>query len=532
MSEQLASAIARLTPQARQGLFGRLRRGIEKEGLRVTAGGDISQTPHPRSLGSKLTHPYITTDYSESLLEYITPVFTRPKESLEFLADLHRFSYRNLGDELIWPASMPPRLHGNDSVPIADYGTSNSGTMKHIYRKGLDVRYGRIMQSIAGIHYNFSLPDDFWSLLQGLEGAEAEDARDFRSRRYFELIRNFRRHSWILLYLFGASPGIDESFLDGGNDDRLKRQADRSLVSAYATSLRMSDLGYQNKVQAQLKICFNSLDNFVGTLRHAIVTPWKDYEKLGVKQADGSWSQLSSNILQIENEYYSDIRPKRVTRQNETPSQALEGRGVEYIEVRCLDLNPFLPVGIDETQIRFLDTFLIWCLLTESPWIDDEECATLDNSKRRVVEAGRDPELTLSVHGEERRLRDLAANIMDELGEVAGLLDSGDKTGSAHRDALAALAPRFDDAQTTPSGRLLTSMLDNGSNFVDEVLALAKGQAEQFKSEPTERARGYLLDQLVETSLQQQGDIEKGDHQDFDTFMAEYFASAHGTQPA
>ena len=145
---------------------------------------------------------------------------------------------------------------------------------------------------------------------------------------------------------------------------------------------------------------------------------------------------------------------------------------------------------------------------------------------------GSDPELTLSVNGEERRLRDLAASIMDELGEVAGLLDSGDKTGSAHRDALAALAPRFDDAQTTPSGRLLTSMLDNGSNFVDEVLALAKGQAEQFKSEPTERARGYLLDQLVETSLQQQGDIEKGDHQDFDTFMAEYFASAHGTQPA
>ncbi|WP_303854611.1 fatty acid cis/trans isomerase, partial [Salinicola salarius] len=175
---------------AQKGLLGRLRRGIEKEGLRVDAEGSIVQTAHPHGLGSKLTHPHITTDYSEALLEYITPVYCRPADALSFLGDLVRFTYRQLDGEWIWPASMPARLQGNDSIPIADYGTSNIGTMKHVYRKGLDARYGRIMQSIAGIHYNVSLPDDIWPLLQKLEGRQDESLQGYRSTRYFDLIRN------------------------------------------------------------------------------------------------------------------------------------------------------------------------------------------------------------------------------------------------------------------------------------------------------------------------------------------------------
>ena len=215
LSEPLATAIQRMQGLARQGLFGRLRRGIEKEGLRVDGAGRIAQTPHPHALGSKLAHPYITTDYSEALLEYITPVYCRPTDALAFLGDLLRYSYRKLDDELIWPASMPSRLDGNDSVTIADYGTSNVGTMKHVYRKGLDVRYGRIMQSIAGVHYNVSLPEDLWPRLRELEGRTGESLEGYRSSRYFDLIRNFRRHSWLLLYLFGASPALDRSFLTG-----------------------------------------------------------------------------------------------------------------------------------------------------------------------------------------------------------------------------------------------------------------------------------------------------------------------------
>jgi|TARA_B100000700_G_scaffold129286_1_gene144858 glutamate--cysteine ligase len=531
LSEQLATVLSRLKGPARKGLIGRLRRGIEKEGLRADAHGMIAATPHPRRLGSKLTHPYITTDYSEALLEYITPVHCRPADALAFLGDLHRYSYRYLGEELIWPASMPSRLNGNDSVPIADYGDSNVGTMKHVYRKGLDVRYGRIMQAIAGLHYNVSVPDNLWPLLKELDRQAGRDTEgDYRSLRYFGLIRHFRRNSWLLMYLFGASPAIDESFLDGRPaSDKLHHHGRRTLLSDYATTLRMSDLGYQNKVQEQLKICFNSLSNYVGTLRHAISTPWPAYQDKGVK-VDGEWRQLNANILQIENEYYSDIRPKRVARHDETPTQALEARGVEYIEVRCLDLNPFMALGVDEAQMRFLDTFLMWCLLAESPWISDEECDRLDDNRRLVVERGRDPELRLTVDGQAQPLAERGHVIFSELEGVAELLDIIEG-GDAHAQALSTLKPRLDDPSLTPSGQLAARLRDNDEDFVEATLELAREQANAWRAEPMDRARDALLEELRETSLQQQGDIEAAEVENFDDFLAHYFAQAREPRP-
>lgn len=527
LSEQLTTVIGRLKGPARQGLIGRIRRGVEKEGLRVDGDGRIAQTPHPQGLGSKLTHPHITTDYSEALLEYITPVTCRPEDALDFLADLHRFSYRELGDELIWPASMPSRLAGNASIPIADYGASSVGTMKHVYRKGLDVRYGRIMQAIAGVHYNLSFPDTLWQQLREIDGIEEQALSDYRSSRYFGLIRQFRRHSWLLMYLFGASPAFDESFLDGREAPEalgLRRHGAATRLSPYATSLRMSGLGYQNKVQAQLKICFNSLSNYVGTLRHAIATPWPAYEALGVKTAEG-WQQLNANILQIENEYYSDIRPKRVAWQDETPSQALEARGVEYIEIRCLDLNPFLPLGIDATQMRFLDTFMLWCLLSESPWIDDAECDHLDDNRRLVVERGRDPEARLHLDGVERQLAARAEEIFAELGQVAELLDA-QEGGSPHAEALEALAPRLRDPSQTPAGQLLARLESSGEDFVEATLALAREQAAQWREETMDPSREALFTELGETSHRQQQELEAADTESFDDFLDHYFTRA------
>jgi glutamate--cysteine ligase len=529
LSDSLASLIERLEGPARQGAFGRLRRGIEKEGLRVDPRGRVARTPHPPALGSKLTHPHITTDYSEALLEYITPIYCRPGDALDFLADLHRFSHRHLGDELIWPASMPARLDGNDSVVIADYGRSNVGTMKRVYRKGLDLRYGRIMQSIAGVHYNVSLPDDLWRLLREVEGATDTPMNDYRSARYFSLIRNFRRHSWLLLYLFGASPALDRSFLAGGKvPERFEAHGEETLVSSYATSLRMSDLGYQNKVQEQLKICFNSLSNYVTTLRHAISTPWPAYKALGVNEG-GEWRQLNANILQIENEYYSDIRPKRVTRHSETPSQALESRGVEYIEVRCLDLDPLQTLGIDEQQIRILDTFLMWCLLAESPWIPDEECDRLDDNRRLVVERGRDPALRLTHGDRQRSIADWGGEILEEMRPVADLLDRLEE-GSPHNDAVMAMVSRLEDPALTPSGRLLARLRETGEEFSDLMLAIAREQVERLGEEPMEPARQAMFDQLVGTSLQQQHDIEAADTEAFDDFLARYFDHARQTR--
>ncbi|WP_299234815.1 glutamate--cysteine ligase [uncultured Halomonas sp.] len=525
LSDTLTSLVSRLEGPACQGEFSRLRRGLEKEGLRVDREGRVAQSQHPHALGSKLTHPHITTDYSEALLEYITPVTSRPADAMEFLGDLHRFSYRYLGDELIWPASMPARLDGNDSIPIADYGSSNVGTMKRVYRKGLDVRYGRIMQAIAGVHYNVSLPDDLWTLLRDIDGAGDTPFNDYRSQRYFGLIRNFRRHSWLLLYLFGASPAIDRSFLpDGRVPDKLEAHAQETLISRYATSLRMSDLGYQNKVQQQLKICFNSLSNYVNTLRHAISTPWPTYEAMGVNE-NSEWRQLNANILQIENEYYSDIRPKRVARHDETPSQALEARGVEYIEVRCLDLNPLLTLGVDETQIRFIDAFVMWCLLSESPWIPDAECETLDDNRQLVVERGRDPELRLCHAGKPRSVADWGGEILDEMRVVAELLDRLEE-GSPHVDAVAAMAPRLADPTLTPSGQLLARLKESGEELSDVILAIARDQAEQLRHEPMASGRERLLAELIETSHQQQAQIEAADRVSFADFLSDYFEQA------
>ncbi|MBP5980655.1 MAG: glutamate--cysteine ligase [Halomonas sp.] len=521
----LAAQVERLLPSARLGRLGRLRRGLEKEGLRVDAQGHIAQTPHPSALGSKLTHPHITTDYSESLIEYITPVYSQPREALAFLSDLHTFTYQHLDQEWIWPGSMPSRLSGNDSIPIADYGTSNVGTMKHVYRKGLDVRYGRIMQAIAGVHYNVSLPEDMWHALREMEGASNIPFNDYRSTRYFGLIRNFRRHSWLLLYLFGASPAIDKSFLPEGNvPEKLQALNDDTFYAPYATTLRMSDLGYQNKVQSQLKICFNSLSNYVNTLRHAISSPWPDYQKLGVNEG-GDWQQLNANILQIENEYYSDIRPKRVAKHNETPSQALEARGVEYIEVRCLDLNPFDPLGVTEAQMRFVDTFLMWCLLSDSPWISDEECDRLDDNRRWVVERGRDPELTLIRQGQVTSVREWGEQIIAEMHEVARLLDAVEDD-APYAAALNELAPRLKDPSLTPSAQMLTRIKEGNGSLSDTLLALAKEQGEKLKNTPMLRSREALLAQLIETSHQQQHDIEAADQVSFAEFLETYFTKA------
>lgn len=520
MSVTLHDRLQFLQPVAQRGLFNQIQRGLEKEGLRVTHAGNLAQTEHPKALGSALTNPHITTDYSEALLEFITPAVSKLDDTLAFMQDLHRFSYRHLKDELIWPASMPCLLQGNESVPIAQYGHSNTGTMKTVYRNGLSYRYGRIMQAIAGLHYNFSLPEQLWPALQHLQG-NTQPSQTFQSNQYFALIRNFRRYSWLLLYLFGASPAVHQSFVEG-KQHALDRLDDETLYLPYATSLRMSGLGYQNNAQASLKICFNSLTNYVTTLSHAIKTPHKPYAEIGVK-VDGEYRQLNSNILQIENEYYSDIRPKRVTRSGERPSQALLNRGVEYIEVRCIDLNPFEAVGITKQQARFVDTFLLFCLLEDSPHIPDDECELLDFNHHQIVNFGRQSQLPLRTPEGEISRETWSHQLFDQLQSVAELLDSGLKTPE-HQDALALYRPMIDHPEQTPSAQVLAGIQAAGG-FVPFALQQAQAQAEQLNNSEMDKARQALFSQLAETSLQQQADIEAADQINFDQYLANYVAN-------
>ena len=495
--------------------------GIERECLRVTHEGRLAQTPHPEALGSALTNEQITTDYSESLLEFITPALPDPAKVLESLEQTHRFVYSKLGDEYLWSPSMPCTLPAEEDIPIAEYGTSNIGKLKHVYRKGLALRYGRTMQCIAGIHYNFSLPEALWPLLREAEGS-TEDDRDFQSSAYIALIRNFRRYSWLLMYLFGASPALDKGFLRG-RPHQLEELDPDTLYLPYATSLRMSDLGYQSNAQAGLTPCYNNLASYTDSLRKAVGTPYPPYVEVGT-HVDGEWVQLNTNILQIENEYYSNIRPKRVTYTGERPIQALMARGIQYVEVRCLDINPFLPMGIDLTESRFLDAFLLYCALNESPLLTNNSCGNATSNFLSVVKEGRRPGLQLQRDGQPVELKEWAAELLEKIAPLAALLDQS-HGGDAHSKALDAQLAKVKDSSLTPSAQVLAAMAAHKESFAQFSLRQSQAHAEFFRSEPLAAEEQAKFEELARSSLAQQAELEQNEVGDFDVFVGSYQAS-------
>ncbi|MEX2475334.1 glutamate--cysteine ligase [Marinobacter sp.] len=501
--------------------WGGFLKGVEKEGLRVDRDGFIAQTPHPRALGSALTHPAITTDYSESLLELITPVCSSTGAMLDSLRDIHRFVQRHLGDEVFWAASMPCELDGDASIPIAEYGSSNIGRLKHVYRQGLSVRYGRMMQSIAGAHYNLSLPDGFWTHWQSALG-DRQSLKDFKSDQYFWLIRNFRRRSWLLMLLFGASPALDASFVADMKHD-LSRFNQNTWHGADATSLRMGDLGYHNNAQSSLNICFNELSTYTQTLDRAIHTPWPAYEAIGTRR-DGEFIQINTSVLQIENEYYSAVRPKRTTEREEKPIQALETRGVEYIEVRCLDLDPFSPVGVSESQVDFLDLFLLDCLLSDSPRIGDAECERLDDNYKDVVAHGRNLQLALCQGGRGTAVGEAASALLDGLLPLAERLDdwAGDNT---YRSALQAQRDKLTSPSLIPSARVTQAMTETGMGHREWVQAMSLQHQQTLREEAFAATSMADFEQISERSLSDQRAMEAADTQPFDEFLAQYLQS-------
>ncbi|WP_415889620.1 glutamate--cysteine ligase [Neptuniibacter sp. SY11_33] len=521
MSSALEQKLDWLNQAGHSGLLTQLQHGIEKEGLRVDDQSRLAQTSHPQALGSALTHAHITTDYSEALLEFITPVFEKSSDALNFLADLHRYTYQKLDKEQIWPASMPCLLPPEKEIPIARYGSSNVGQMKYIYRVGLEHRYGKVMQTIAGIHYNFSLPEAFWPLYHNFSGSELS-LQDFRSAAYFGLIRNFRRYSWLLIYLFGASPALCSSFLKGKKHN-LEEMGKGTLYLPYATSLRMSDLGYSNKAQASLNICFNHLDTYAKSLESAIRTPYQQYEDIGVK-VDGEYRQLNTNVLQIENEYYSDIRPKRVTESGEKPIHALMSKGVEYIEVRNTDINPFLPLGIDQTQADFLDLFLVTCLLMDDSEISNAECEQIQDNHQQVVTRGREPGLTLINNDQAVTLKDWGIELLTEMEKTAALFDQA-HGNSQFSEAIKAQKAKLLDPELTPSAQVLKDMQEQNFDHGDFVMQQAQRHKEALLSEAPSTEMAAMLEELSQSSLVEQQQIEAADQPDFDAYLADYMAN-------
>ncbi|MCK5872205.1 MAG: glutamate--cysteine ligase, partial [Methylococcales bacterium] len=440
-------------------------KGLEKESLRISNNGVIAATSHPYNLGSALTHPSITTDYSEALLEFITQPFTDIKQTLASMEKIHQFVYQNLENEILLATSMPCGINGDASIPIARYGKSNIGKMKYIYRQGLSHRYGRTMQAIAGIHFNYSVPKKLWGVLKQRQPNSKQSLDDFISESYFGLVRNFQRQGWIMLYLFGASPAICKQFFKSRPELMAKFDEfdTQTLYHPYATSLRMSDIGYKSTNQASLKIDYNTLEGYVKTLSRAMETPYADYEKIGVKE-NGEYKQLSANILQIENEYYSTVRPKQITNSGERPTLALKRRGVEYIEIRSLDLDLFNPIGIDVHKARFVEAFLLHCLLEESPFNQTNEPQVNNDNQLMVAHRGREPKVTLNRHGENILLKTWAGDILQAMQPICDILD-GDDPDKPYSLALKVQQSLVDDANKTPSAKILQAMQQQSKVF-------------------------------------------------------------------
>ncbi|MCU7835740.1 MAG: glutamate--cysteine ligase [gamma proteobacterium symbiont of Taylorina sp.] len=518
----LRARLSTLSKQAEVQLLQDNLIGIEKESLRVNTTGGIAQTSHPEALGAALTHPYITTDYSEALSEFITPPFAKIRDALDFLQNTQKFVYKNLENEILWATSMPCVVAGESSIPLAQYGSSNAATMKTAYRRGLGHRYGRVMQVIAGVHYNLSIAEPFWPVLQELEGNSAS-LQDYINQRYFDLIRNSQRLGWLVPYLFGASPAVCKSFVQGGSST-LGEFDKSTYYEPYATSLRMGDIGYQNNKENEtgIKACYKNIDSYIDSLTCAITTPYPGYEKFGFLK-DGKYQQLNSNILQIENEYYSTIRPKQILQGNEKPTIALRKRGVKYVELRSLDVNAYDPLGVNESQLYFLEAFLLFCLLQESPLIEKSGRKEIDHNEMLTAHRGRMPGLKLLRNGQNYLLKDWAMEIMQEMQAVCELLDA-DLPEKPYINSLDKQIECVVNPDMTPSARMLDDMRQDHESFYHFAERMSKKHFHYYKNLHLSAEQEQFYKNEATLSIEKQMELEKGDKIDFELYLKNYFA--------
>lgn len=497
--------------------------GLEKESLRVDNEGLISQRPHPKQLGSALKNNWITTDYSESLLELITPPCDRAYKSLDFLKDIETFVYQELQDELLWTSSMPCMINGETDIQIADYGTSNSGKMKHVYRHGLAWRYGKTMQVIAGIHFNHSVAKEFWPAFQAMD-KNSEESVEFSNDRYMGMTRNIQRYGWIIPYLFGCSPAICKSFLGGAEpSETMETYNNNTYYEPWGTSLRMGDIGYTNRKSSKvgIKADYSSVKSYTDSLRAAIETSYSGYEEIGVK-VDGEYRQLNTNILQIENEYYSTVRPKQILEGFEKPIDSLLNRGIRYVELRSVDINAFHPAGISHLQLYYLEVFMLYCLLHDSPHIDTAERKAIDRNQSTVAHIGRKPGLELNRSGEAITLKTWGLELMDAMLPVAELLDQT-HSRDCYQKALAEQRTLFENAELTPSAQVLTTMMAEHSSYYDFANHQSQLHREYFTQRSLSPETWDAFKEKAARSIAEQHALEAEPQINFDIFLQQYF---------
>jgi glutamate--cysteine ligase len=524
MFSQLKQRIKTIQDRQLVHLLKGAKTGIEKESLRVNTQGGISQSNHPIALGSALTHPLITTDYAESLLELITPPCQSSIEAYQCLLDIETYVYQHIGDELLWTSSMPCVVNAESDIRIAEYGSSNAGRMKSIYRHGLAWRYGKAMQVIAGIHFNYSIAEAFWPAFQQMENSNIAP-QAFINERYMGMTRNIQRYGWLIPYLFGSSPAICKSFLQGvAKPENMAVLNEFTYYEPKGTSLRMGDIGYTNRKENKVgvKANYNSLQKYTQSLESAISTPCPNYQEIGVKVA-GEYRQLSDKQLQIENEYYSSVRPKQILEGNERPIDALRKRGIQYIELRSLDLNPFQASGISQEQLFFLEVFMHFCLLQDSPKINNAERKEIDGNQNLVAHQGRTAGLILQQMGHKITLDDSATMTLNAMYDVAVLLDQAHNS-QHYQAALEKYSCFIAQSELTPSARLLTEIRQYNESFFSFAKRKSCQHREFFQQRSLSEAQQEQFTLMATQSLQQQYDNEAQTELPFDRFLLHYLA--------
>lgn len=496
--------------------------GVEKESLRVAPDGTLAGTAHPKALGSALTHPYITTDFSEALLELVTPPLSGAAQAIAFLEDIHSYVYKHIGEELLWCASMPCIVKGETDIPLAYYGSSNIGRMKTIYRKGLGYRYGRFMQAISGVHFNYSLDDTFWDWFR-LHLGSTESIKDFRSMHYMGLIRNFLYLAWMIPYLFGASPAICKTFV--ANDAHNLQPFDGiTLFEPYATSLRMGDIGYQNNQETKIgvKASYDNVDQYVLSLWKAVTTEYEPYSRIGVKR-NGEYLQLNANILQIENEYYSTMRPKHQGAGKDMPLAMLKQKGVRYVELRSLDVDIFQNSGVSTEQFYFIEALMIFCLFNDSPAIEASRWGMIDGNEIKVAHEGRRPDLELNYFGKRRKLKEWGIEVCERMKPVCDLLDT-QSNSNLYSSALQKQVEKFDNPELCPSALILEEMRVNHESFIELVQRHAIQKKNYFIQRSTDTNRLKQFEKIVRSSIAEQEQLETTDSLSLDKYIASYYA--------
>ncbi|WP_310828689.1 bifunctional glutamate--cysteine ligase GshA/glutathione synthetase GshB [Paenibacillus pedocola] len=358
--------------------------GLEKENTRVDKRGNLALTPHPKAFGSKMDNPYIKTDFSESQVEMITPVFHTIEETYHFLDALQDIVTLELTDEYLWTSSNPPALPREEDIPVARM----NDPIEDSYRDKLARKYGKKKQLLSGIHYNFSFDEGF---LQRLYHASQNQGgfKQFKDGVYLKVARNILKYRWLLIYLTGASPVFNKSYVEQcvSLSDRLD---DESHFFPNMSSLRNSVCGYRN--EKPLYVSFHSIEEYVRDLRDLV---------------------LSKELLSAK-EFYSPIRLKPA--KGDQPLQELQDHGVAYIELRMFDLNPLYKNGIGLQTLQFVHLFLVYLLMVQDEPFNQQEQKHADLNVDLLLMTGLQEEL-----------RDEGLSIIDEMQKMIKALQPDDQ---------------------------------------------------------------------------------------------------------